>query len=505
MDRLIKLAAAGVALSATACSLVLDATGYHVEADASDASVQDAGVGTDAPLDSDACAPGINRTTLESACTGATCVAFTTSTPSCDGGLCPLPSNGPAAPDGGSTASPVDAGATACTAVSTDPNSIIFVTGSTALRGFIQEVSKALATQPTSPVTVVYQPTASCTGVKAIIDPSNNPMLPSLGMTTYYDATGNAQTCSLDPNNPVAADIGASDVFYSTCYLDQPVTPPLPQSVAENFGPAQVMNFAVPEASSQRSISLTAAYYVFGFGGASYPIAPWIDPTQLQIRSASSGTQSMIAAAIGVPAGRWYGTSNASSAAVGTALVAAGQSGNSQTVNSALGILASDYLKQNSQTLRGLAIRDRSAGCAYYPSSTSTASDFENVRDGHYPLWGPSHFYARVAAQTQLPIKAGVSQFIDGLSGVAPVPGLDLLAEYASKGLLPQCAMHVSRTSDGADYSPHLPSVTCNCYFDLVATGATSCRTCSTVSDCPSSAPNCNKFGPAPQQGYCDL
>jgi hypothetical protein len=337
------------------------------------------------------------------------------------------------------------------------------------------------------------------------MDPVDNPMLPTLGSTTYYDAMGNARTCTLDPNNPVIADIGASDVFYSTCYMDQAVTPPLPQSVAENYGPVQVMNFAVPEGSSQGSISLAAAYYVFGFGGTTYPIAPWTDPTQLQIRSATSGTQSMIAAAIGVSADRWYGTPNASSGVLGAALIAAGQNASSQVVDSALGILASDYLKQNPQTLRGLAIQDDNASCAFFPSSTRTAWDFANVRDGHYPLWGPSHFYARVAAATQLPVKPGVSQFIGGLSGITAVPGLDLLAEYASKGLVPQCAMRVSRTNDGADYSPSQPSVTCNCYYDLIATGATSCQTCSIDTDCPNTAPNCNKFGPAPQQGYCDL
>jgi hypothetical protein len=127
------------------------------------------------------------------------------------------------------------------------------------------------------------------------------------------------------------------------------------------------------------------------------------------------------------------------------------------------------------------------------------------VRDGHYPLWGPSHFYARVTAATQLPVKPGVSQFIGGLSGITAVPGLDLVAEYASKGLVPPCAMGVSRSSDGADYVPSKPALTCNCYYDLVATGATTCKTCSTGSDCPSATPNCNKFGPAPQQGYCDL
>jgi hypothetical protein len=65
--------------------------------------------------------------------------------------------------------------------------------------------------------------------------------------------------------------------------------------------------------------------------------------------------------------------------------------------------------------------------------------------------------------------------------------------------------MHVSRANDGGDYTPFKAPVTCNCYFDLNAAGATACQPCSANGDCPRSAPNCNKFGPAPQQGYCDL
>ncbi len=91
------------------------------------------------------------------------------------------------------------------------------------------------------------------------------------------------------------------------------------------------------------------------------------------------------------------------------------------------------------------------------------------------------------------------------MNGLTPLPGLDLVAEYASKGLVPECAMHVTRGNDGGDYTPFKAPVTCNCYFELLATGSTTCQPCSANTDCPSLAPNCNKFGPPPQQGYCDL
>ena len=504
------------AVAATGCTSLLDATGYYESgAQANDAggradtgSVADAGNVADAGAGADACTSGTDRQSLELGCNGSSCVPFVRSLPSCSGGLCPLPAAGA---DAG-VATPTDAGSDGgvaadggasnlCSHVRVDSSGLVYVTGSTALAAFIGEVSSALA----SKVTIVYQQSGSCVGVRAAIDPANNVLSSANGTATYYTAAGVQQTCVLDPSEGLVADVGASDVFFSTCYLGQSATPPLPASVAENFGPVQIMNFAVPQSSSEQSISLTAAYYVFGFGGQTYPVTPWTDPSELQIRSANSGTQSLIAAAIGVPPGLWQGINHSTSAQVGAALVAAGQSGSKTVVDSALGILASDYLIQNLQTLRGLAVEDKNQACGFYPNSTAFARDNLNARDGHYPLWGPSHFYARVDPSTNLPLKPGVSQFIDGLNGLTALPGLDLVAEYASKGLVPECAMHVTRANDGGDYTPYRAPVTCNCYFDLHATGTTACRTCAGNSDCPSAAPNCNKFGAAPQQGYCDL
>ncbi len=492
--------AASSLVAAWGCNALIDSSGYYELKQ----SLVEGGIAVDG---GDACAPGTDRRSLEEACTVGACVPFASHVPSCDGGLCPLPTPADAGTAPGSTVTPDgggdggdDGGPISCAQVATDPNTIVYVTGSTALASFIGEVSSALASR----FTIVYQQSGSCVGVRSAIDPTNNVLSSTNGTATYYTPNGTQQTCSLNASDGLTADIGASDVFYSTCYLGQAVTPPLPANVGENFGPVQIMNFAVPQASTQQSISLTAAYYVFGFGGSAHPVPPWTDPNQLQIRSANSGTQSLIAAAIGVPPGLWKGVGHGTSQQVGDALVAAGKGGDPRIANSALGILASDYLLQNAQVLRGLAVQDESS-CGYYPNSTAFARDNANARDGHYPLWGPSHFYARTDAATNLPLKPGVSQFIDGLNGVTALPGLDLVAEYAAKGLVPECAMHVTRTNDGGDYTKFKAPSTCNCYFELHATGATSCQTCNANTDCPSAAPNCNKFGLPPQAGYCDL
>src|SRR5262249_1922015 len=181
------------------------------------------------------------------------------------------------------------------------------------------------------------------------------------------------QTCTLAASGAVA-DIGISDVFAETC-----MTLPngLPTNVQDFQGPVQSMTFVVPRSSSQDAISAEAAYYVFGFGADS-GVDPWTDESLLFRRSASSGTQRMIAAAIGVDANNWKGTQGASSADVRQQVIAAGN-GNAE---SALGILAADEADENRATLNVLAYQHYGQSCAFYPDRDASSNEKQNVRDG---------------------------------------------------------------------------------------------------------------------------
>jgi len=261
--------------------------------------------------------------------------------------------------------------------------------------------------------------------------------------------------CELVPGGASSRDVGASDVFYSTCYLGQPATPPLPASVGENFGPVQVMNFAVPQSSTQKSIDLAAAYYVFGSVGKRYPLPPWTDPTQLQIRNANSGTQAFDRSRHRSSPGAVVRRQPQHERERGSRAVAAGQSGSQETVDSALGILASDYLLQNAQVIAGLAVQDRTAHAA---TTRSTAFARDNAKHARWPL-PPLGAVALLRAEsipaTNLPLKPGVSRFIDGLNGSDPLPGLDrrrVRLEGARSGKSARCTW--TRANDGGDYSP---------------------------------------------------
>jgi ABC-type phosphate transport system substrate-binding protein len=370
---------------------------------------------------------------------------------------------------------------------------VIYVAGSSAAKPFLGVVAQLLAKEAT-PYTVVYQSQGSCTGVNAIYsgDPSQRLMkdIPAVsGKPSNYAIVFNADgvtstECSLDPmGNPV--DVGISDVFASTCGAVAPVG----VEIADYEGPIQPMTFVVPSASTQKSISAEAAYMIFGLGGNNGVAAPWTDPSLYFVRNVSSGTQQMIGRAIGVPAEKWWGGDRGSSNAVRDNMKVLLEAA---TAEKSIGILSSDIADEERSNLRVLAFQGKGQSCGYWPDATPFAQDKLNVRDGHYPIWGPVHFYTQV--KNKLPSEAAgalVSRFAaERLEQV-------LIDTIIQKHLVPRCAMKVKRTEEMGPLTPYTTDSRCGCYFDYVANGATTCKACKGPGDCPKAQPACN-------YGYCE-
>jgi hypothetical protein len=264
------------------------------------------------------------------------------------------------------------------------------------------------------------------------------------------------------------------------------------------------MNFVVPQNSPERTISNAAAYLVYGFGGTQYPVAPWTDIAEIFQRNASSGTQAMISAVIGVGRDRWFGQINGSSTNMRDSLVAAGRAGGT-IASHAIGILSSDFTDPMRSTIRQLGFQDQGQRCAFWPDSSSTATDKRNVRDGHYPIAGPLHMLTRVDT-SGVPLSANAYRLLNVISGAQTLTGLDIIDTYAQHGIIPQCAMRVTRAIDGDDIQPFAPPVSCGCYFEERATGlmpTPGCTQCDRSTDCPPSTPNCNRFANQ-TRGYCE-
>lgn len=358
----------------------------------------------------------------------------------------------------------------------------VYVTGSTAAKPLLAEVAKLMSGQ-SPPSTVVYLGQGSCTGPDAIL--SATP-LTGAGLS-YWDSSGAELKCDITSASGVVAHIGISDVFATTCFQ---LPGGLPASVADILGPVQAMTFATHKSSTERAISAEAAYYVFGFGAQS-SVPPWTFEASIFRRDALSGTQRMIAAAIGVPPERWKGTATTSSGDVVMRLASA------NFPDQSIGILSAEVAQDNRSMVKVLAYQPFAQSCAVFPDSSEGANDKVNVRGGLYPIWGPLHLFIRVNGNGY-PANAKAGEVAGYLAGTRPTPpGVDLIMIEAQRHAVPQCAMRVRRTQEMGPAMPFAPMGACGCYYEKVANGSTGCKACATASECPAQAPVCS-------YGYCE-
>lgn len=365
-------------------------------------------------------------------------------------------------------------------------NPVVYVAGT--VKPYVTAIARALYNDQ-KPITIVYKGITSCLGIDAVLNST-----PISGTAFYYDpgnpVPNNEVTCDLSATDGGTqfADIGSSDVFAPTCgYAAQG----LPPTIRDAFGPVQSMGFVVPSASSQKVISANAAYYIYGLGAASANVAPWIDDTLVYKRNEASGTSLLIGASLGVPAIKWKNTDALFSGNMISLLTS------TSDAEKTLGVLAkTDITDTLSLSLRMLAYKDFNQSCGYFPDSTETAKDKQNVRDGHYKLWGPTHFYVKTDASGNI-TNPNVARVIGLLTGATQISGLDLVQVDEVNNLVPTCAMKVKRASEGGQMSPVAPQNACGCYFDKLATGKTSCTPCSSSSQCPANANTCSF-------GYCE-
>lgn len=366
------------------------------------------------------------------------------------------------------------------------PEPWVIVTGSNAVEPTLEYLGAELsAADP--PVTVLYQRKSSCAGAKDLIQD-----LAVSGVAKHWTRSGLeivAEECLLPP--AVKADIATSDVFASTCGLSGEFA-----NVKDSQGPIQAMIFITPTGSDERAISAEAARLVYGYGGSYEGLvaSPWTGLDQVFRRDAASGTQNMIGAFIGVPSSKFQGTEVTSTAAMKEAIASTSSLIASRTIG-LLDVVNGDGVG----SLRALAFQAEGQTCAFLPDSTDGARDKQNVRDGHYLMWGPIHVMSR-----RMPTQAA-SDLVDYLV-LSRAPGMDsqeatmslLIQKIAERSLVPQCAMRVQRLEEAGPLLPFVPERSCSCYFDKVRTGQTSCQVCTTSTDCASpEAPRCNF-------GYCE-
>jgi hypothetical protein len=418
----------------------------------------------------------------------------------------------------GDSSTPADGGTPLCSSL---PGTKVYIQSADTQETVLDIVGREM--RDSANITLVFLLTGSCTIVPETYAgtpiPKNTNMLyiPSTAENpTYNPLTDPENNCVTDPNSTTPAALGISALFPTSC----PGAPTPPAGMANFIGPIQAYTFVVPPSEftgGQNAISAEEAYYAFG-DGANNPVtwngnAEWNVPSQFYLRPSSKSTLVSTALNIGLTPTQMTlleadgGTADGrqllgSSTDVVTAVAAA-------TSNQAIGILGSEVYDTNRSKLNVLAFSGFGETSQYFPDSTATSFDKQNIRNGNYTLWSPAVIMTAVDGTGQ-PSDPNVKFFTDIILGAqAPVPPngyvdggkpIDGLGATVSAGLTPNCAMQVQRSADGAPVTAYMPPNPCTCYFlsqvPMPAALPASCVTCSASSPC--AAGTCNN-------GYCEV
>src|SRR5262245_22778506 len=355
------------------------------------------------------------------------------------------------------------------------PNPIYLQVGDTQLN-LMKRLGRALRDNAPKPITMVFITSGSCPNIDVMYHHSatitaNMQYIPSIAEDPNWVPSSPTLACT--PPAGLLPDIGNSALFNSACTAEGP-----PAGVHLTTGPTQAYVMAVPKASQQVAITFEEAYFVFGFGMAGM-VAPWVDETQMFIRTVTKSTLLAWAANIGVPGDRWKGVRLDGSPMVVSALQG------STAPESAIGILGAEVYDGNRTTLTALAFRAHHQYAAYWPDSGPSSRDKKNVRDGHYTVWSPTIWMDNVDAGTGMPLNDSARYVIDLIAGhdVTPAPSFDPTTIVAAVGLVPICAMRVTRSFEGGPLSLFHPDASCTCrYESLVDT--TACAACDASNPC---------------------
>jgi hypothetical protein len=355
---------------------------------------------------------------------------------------------------------------------------VVLVRGSSASQKLIEAVAKVAAAQG---IKIVYSSNgSSCLGgVYEAVTPTTTTTGRATSANTSYDPNAQNATCTF--KTPRAADIGVSDVYAPACAgVPGLATTTLPADVTDTLGPVQAFTLAVnDDPSFPVAISSEAAFNTFGIvarnGDASFGVAPWTTVADIFGRKEDSGTWQTWARTLGLLPQKPVAVGQQKSGAKD--VLAALDTSNRA---SAIGIIALNDIVPNAGVapkVRPLAFRAKGQDFAYYPSSTSTASDMINVRDGHYAAWANLHFFARKTGGQYSPNVKTVLDLLESKDAVSVV---------AKTRAVPTCAMQVQRTTDAGDFSVYKPAKPCGCFFEQEASGVApaSCQTCTDDNAC---------------------
>jgi len=370
---------------------------------------------------------------------------------------------------------------------------LVFVENGDTQETLVKRLGHRLASSA-QPVRIVYKNRRTCDLALDMYTPNlmvNDAILIRYIPTPAEDPAWNpllvAPTCEADAGgNTIGLGIGAT--FLSSC-TNLPAMKPADLAVVD--GPVQSYGFVVPHGSSQIAITAQEGYFAYGYNAGTGQAMPWLDQALRFSRGPTASTALTLAAAIGLKANQLKGTVPTNNTSTEVLNFVATSANPEPTI----GLMGTEVYDGARNQVKLLAFKGFGQRYAYFPDTSSTSFDKRNVRDGHYMPWAPTPYVTRVDSMGKA-TDPNVQRIIDLVLGArvdADVNGLD---QVILSGLVPECAMGVTRAFDGAELSLFAPPEPCACYFEAkVPQGTTKCTTCTNDGTCG---------GGKCRRGYCE-
>ncbi len=417
--------------------------------------------------------------------------------------------------DSGQTTPPVDGGlatptADAGTSCSTLPGTIVYIESGDTQEALLKRVGRQL--RDVDNITIVFWLTGSCALTPNLYQGSPIAAgqvmnyIPSTAENPGWTTADAESTCTIA--SPTPPGLGISALYPASCQLGGPDAG---SSIGLIEGPIQAYTFVVPPsrfASDGMAIYAEEAHAAFGAHKGAGLVTwnanvEWNDATQMFFRPTSKSTLVSTAFNIQLTAATMAqgAVQEAASSGVLSAVAAA-------TSANAIGILGDEvYDTQGRNKVNVLAFKAYGQNHAYFPDSTQSAFDKQNIRDGHYAMWSPTVYITRVDSGNEPtdPAIRTITETITGKAATNTEAGtpIDGLADVTAVGLTPGCAMQVTRTTpqDGAPLTAAATAPSCTCYFLSKIPGATgtpaNCTACTDNGPCTGSGQTCLR-------GFCE-
>jgi len=305
-------------------------------------------------------------------------------------------------------------------------------------------------------------------------------------------------------------DLAINDVSFSSCQATSVYHQTLPPGFAEFQGPVQGLVPVVPLGNDfVNDITAEELQALYTCGAKANNQAGVMtfssDQTIYDYNCANSGMRELWARGIGAG----YGVTLSPTIGLGCGNPITAESmvtnyvGPSITPLATIGYTSTEYYDQYRNLVKGLKVRGVNQILAYLPDSDITSTDKLNIREGRYTIQNSLKLVAAVDSNgvPTLPLVKNLVGWFQGSVDQVKLP-FDLNEIYALRGVVPQCAMRVTKDSDLPVFKHYKHPQPCHCAFQVLATGKSSipgCVPCAAV-DGGTSCPD----GQICSSGYCE-